>query len=114
MNRHSETTKQEAIRLYRSGAPAAEIATSLSISRSTVYKWVKEQNDVPHDLTKSSFRRLENKVMRHEWIIKILQGVNGTVSSPLNEKLNALERLYGTYSVHMVREAMKATRISNH
>ena len=91
MNRHSDIIKQEAISLYGLGTPAAEIAISLSISRSTVYKWVKEQNTVPSDLTKSSIRRLENKVKRLEGIIEILQGVNCTTSSPLNEKLDALE-----------------------
>lgn len=110
MNRHSDVTKQEAINLYKSGTPAAEIATSLSISGSTVYKWVKEQNNVPHDLTKSSLRRLENKVKRLEGIIEILQGVNCTVSSPLNEKLDALERLYGKYSVHMLCYPLKVLR----
>lgn len=110
MNRHSDIIKQEAINLYKSGTPAAEIATSLSISRSTVYKWVKEQNNGPSDLTKSSLCRLENKVKRLEGIIEILQGVNCTVSSPLNEKLDALERLYGKYSVHMLCEALKVPR----
>lgn len=60
MNRHSDITKQEAVSLYRSGTPADEIAIMLSILRSTVYKWVKEQSNVPHDPTKSSLRRLEN------------------------------------------------------
>lgn len=110
MNRHSDITKQEAINLYRSGTPAAEVAILLSISKSTVYKWVKEQNNVPHDLTKSSLRRLENKVRRLEGIIEILQSVNCSVSSPLDEKLDTLKRLYGKYSVHMLCEALKVPR----
>lgn len=110
MNRHSDAIKQEAINLYRAGTPAAEVAISLSISRSTVYKWVKEQNSVPPDLTKSSFRRLEDKVRRLEGIIEILQSVNCNVNSPLGEKLDALERLYGKYSVYMLCEALKIPR----
>ena len=110
MNRYSDAIKQEAISLYRAGTLAAEISMLLSISRSTVYKWVKEQDNVPHSLIKSSFHRLENKVKRLEGIIEILQGVNCSVSSPLNEKLDALERLYGKYSVHMLCEALKVPR----
>ena len=53
MKRYSDIIKQEAINLYRAGTPVAEIVISLSISRSTVYKWLKEQNIVPPDLTKS-------------------------------------------------------------
>lgn len=110
MNRRANTTGQEAINLYRAGTPAAEIAISLSISRSTVYKWVKEQNNVHPNLTKSSLSRLENKVRRLEGIIEILQSVNCTVNSPLDEKLDELERLYGKYSVHMLCEALKVPR----
>lgn len=54
MNRYSDTVKQEAIDLHKSGIPAAKVAESHSISRSTVYKWLKEQDNVSPDLTKSS------------------------------------------------------------
>ncbi len=47
MNRYSNIINQEAISLYRASAPAAEIAISLSISRSTVYKWIIKLNKVP-------------------------------------------------------------------
>lgn len=100
MNRHSDTIKQETINLYRAGTPTTKIAISLSISRSTVYKWLKEQNIAPPNLTKSRLSRLENKVKRLEGIIEVLQSVNCSVNSPLDEKLDALERLYGKYSVH--------------
>ena len=110
MNKHSDTTKQEAINLYRSDTPASEIAISLSISRSTVYKWIKEKNNTNPNTTKSSLRQLENKVKRLEGIIEILQSVNCTVSSPLNEKLDALEQLYGKYSVYMLCDALKVPR----
>ena len=85
MNRYSDIIKHEVTRLYRAGTPSAEIAISLSISRSTVYKWIKEQNIVPPDLTKSKLIRLENKIKRLEGIIEILQSVNCSVHSPLDE-----------------------------
>lgn len=110
MNIYSNIIKQEAINLYRAGTPAAEIAISLSISRSTVYKWIKEQNIVPLDLTKSKLIRLENKIKQLEGIIEILQSVNCSVNSQLDEKLNALERLHGKYSVNLLCEALKVPR----
>ena len=103
------TTKQEALNLYKSGTSVAEIATSLSISRSILYKWIKENNNISPNSTKSVYQ-LENKVKRLEGIIEILQSVNCTVSSPLNEKLDALEQLYGKYSVHMLCDALKVPR----
>lgn len=72
MNRYSDIIKQEAITLCRTGALATEIAISLSISRSTVYKWIKEQSITPTNLTKSRLNQLENRVKRLEGIIEIL------------------------------------------
>ena len=110
MNKYSNIIKQAAINLYRAGTPAAEIAISLSTSRSTVCKWLKEQDNVTPNLTKPRINLLENKVKRLNGIIEILQNVNCTVNSPLSEKLSALERLYGKYSVHMLCEALKVPR----
>lgn len=74
MNRYSNIIKQEAINLYKSGTHAVKVAESLSITRSTVYKWLKGQDNIPHNITKSSFILLENKVKQLNGIIEIFQG----------------------------------------
>lgn len=110
MNKYPDTTKQEALDLYSSGISAPEIAKSLSISKSTVYKWLKEQNHAAPKSPKSNLHLLEKKIKRLEGIIEILQSVDCTVRSPLDEKLDALEQLYGKYSVHMLCDALKVPR----
>ncbi len=110
MNKYPETVKQKALTYYESGINAKEIAETLSISKSTVYKWIKEwSNTVPNNLI-AYLKRLENKVKRLERIVEILQSVNCTANSPLSEKLAALEQLQGKYSVHMLCEALKVPR----
>lgn len=110
MNKYPETVKQEALTYYESGINAKEIAETLSISKSTVYKWIKKwSNTVPNNLI-AYLKRLENKVKRLERIVEILQIVNCTANSPLSEKLAALEQLQGKYSVHMLCEALKVPR----
>ena len=52
---------------------------------------------------KQKLRKLEEK-------LEILQKVNCTVSSPLQEKLHELAKLYGRYSVHALCEALCVSR----
>lgn len=110
MNKYPNHIKQSVLKSHAAGASVSEIVESLSISRSTVYKWLKENNNSSHNLTKSDLRKLENKVKRLEGIVEILQSVDCTANSPLDEKLTALELLYGKYSVHMLCDALKVPR----
>ena len=53
---------------------------------------------------------LERKITRLQEIIEILQAVDCTAHSPLKEKLEALEALYGKYNVHVFCEALQVPR----
>ena len=111
MKEYPEAIKQEAIDQHASGVSVAKIAEILSVSRSTVYEWIRrsEQN-VEGKLTKSNLRLLENKIKRLEGIIEILQNAECTAGAPLDEKLAVLEQMYGKYSVHMLCDALKVPR----
>lgn len=110
MNKYPETVKQEALTYYESGINAKEIAETLSISKSTIYKWINEGSNAVPNNSIAYLKRLENKVKRLEGIVEILQSVDCTANSPLNEKLAALEQMQGKYSVHMLCEALKVSR----
>ena len=111
MKEYPEELKQEVISQYESGISVSKIAEELSISRSTVYEWIK-QSDQNSDvrLTRSNLRLLENKIKRLEGIIEILQKAECTANAPLDEKLAVLEQMYGKYSVHMLCDALKVSR----
>ena len=106
--------KQDVIERYANGESVANIIVDSQIPRSTIYSWIKEnQNNnssKKKEVTLRNFRALEKKVTRLEGIIEILQSINCTANSPLDIKLAALEELYGQYSVHMICDALKVPR----
>ena len=111
MKEYPKKLKQEVINQHTSGVSVAEISESLSITRSTVYEWIKQsEKNTDSKFTKSNFRLLENKIKRLEVIIEILQNVECTASAPLDEKFDAPEQMYGKYSVHMLCNALKVSR----
>lgn len=106
--------KQEVIEQYANGESVLDIATTSQIPRSTIYSWIKENQNSDTSKKKEvnlrNFRALEKKVTRLEGIIEILQSIDCTANSPLDIKLAALEDLYGQYSVHIICDALKVPR----
>ncbi len=105
MNKYSDEQKQEVIKRYANGESVSDIVSDYQIPRSTIYSWIKE-NQNNYGKTKKvnlrNFRALEKKVTRLEGIVEILQSIDCTATSPLDIKLATLEDLYGQYSVHMI------------
>ena len=108
-SKYKSGQKQEIIKSYQEGEAVSSLVANTGIPRSTIYAWIKQATDIQADTKKVSaktFRLLENKVIRLEGIIEILQNVNCRTDDPLDVKLYALEELYGQYSVHMLCEAL--------
>jgi len=116
MNRnYAESEKQSLIERYLSGESILSILEATTIPRSTFYSWIKiyrdrEETNKHKVVNLTNFRLLENKVKRLEGIIEILKIVECPPTAPLEEKLIALENLYGQYNVHMLCEAMDVSR----
>ena len=55
-------------------------------------------------------KRLLRRVERLEEIIQIINEANCLPSAPLKERLYALEKIYGTHSVHVLCEALNVDR----
>jgi len=105
--------KQAFIDRYLAGESVSSILVDASVSRRTLYTWIKQhrnQSSQSKELSLKNFCVLENKVKRLEGIIEILQTADCTATSPLGEKLIALEALHGQYSVHMLCEALDVAR----
>lgn len=101
---------------YKNGEAVNRISERLKIPRSTIYVWLKKYKDLPENNPDSyiNYQRfyLQEKARceKLEQICKVLQTVNCTMSSPLQTKLNELEKLYGQYSVHVLCEALSVSR----
>ena len=113
MNKYTDEQKQDIINHYVNGESVLDIVTASQIPRSTIYSWIKEDqnnNGKKKEINLRNFRALEKKVTRLEGIVEILQSIDCTANSPLDIKLAALEKLYGQYSVHMICDALKVPR----
>lgn len=110
---HSGTNRQCCLE-YQNGKSVSLLVQELHIPRSTVYAWLKrfreETQANKKEISLKTYHLLENKVTRMENIIQVLQSVSCTVNDPLEFKLEALERLYGQYSVHVLCDALKVPR----
>lgn len=106
--------KLEIIDLYRSGVPVLTISTETDIPRSTIYSWIKayeeDASNTGHTISRKEHNALIRKVARLEDMVKILKSVDCMVSSPLQEKLNALESLHDQFSVHVLCDALEVSR----
>ena len=103
--KYTTAQKQELIKRYHAGESASVLCLQASIPRSTFYSWLKPKTKSPNELSK-----LEKQILRLEQIIEVLKTVNCTATSPMQEKLNELEKLHGQYSVHVICEALDVPR----
>lgn len=61
-------------------------------------------------VTPKEFAALKKRVEKLEGIIQVLKSVDCTISAPLQDKLKALEALYGQFSVHTLCDALEVPR----
>lgn len=114
--KYTDEQKQKIIDRYTSsGESSANILADTGIPKSTFYSWLKayrgeQVNNKRKPINIRNFHLLENKVVRLEGIIEILQSVTCTAKSPLKEKLYAAEQLHGKYNVHMICDALNIPR----
>ena len=114
MKKYTYEQKQKVIECYANGEAVSDIIADSKVPRSTIYSWIKENQNNNSNKKKEvnlrNFRALEKKVTRLKGIVEILQNIDCTANSPLDIKLNTLEELYGQYSVHMICDALKVPR----
>lgn len=110
-------TKEEKltfVKRYQSGETVIQICKENHISRSTFYRWIQDYQQTVTDtgiiVTPKEFLYLKRKIEKLEAMIQVLQEVNCTISSPLQEKLKEMEALYGKFSVHTLCDALDVSR----
>ncbi len=113
---HSSEQKQVVLDRYFSGEGVGAIVADTGIPRSTVYAWVKMENEKREKkrgcVSIKAYNQLQEHVKRLEGMLEILQNCRCAPSAPLPEKLEVLEELYlqDQYSVRLICEALNVPR----
>lgn len=100
---------------YRSGTSVATLCTETGIARSTMYSWMKPNNQIVTEDNRKITIQDFNKAKRHEQklgnMLDILKRSNCSMASPLQAKLASIESLYDQqYSVTELCEALDVPR----
>lgn len=109
----TQQEKQTLINRYLSGESVKFITTDTGIARSTLYSWIKaykENLSKDTKITLREFSESKRKVERLNRIITILQSVNCSANSPLQERLKVIEELSSEYNVNTLCEALKVAK----
>ncbi len=112
----SEKAKIELVKKHINGDSVGLISKDTNLPKSTIYYWINRYGkDVKKETPASAVQELcyaKMRIKKLEGIIEVLRAVDCTPSSPLRQKLKALEQLYGQYSVHTLCEALGISRAS--
>lgn len=106
--------KQVLVTRYISGETVAAICAETDIPKSTFYAWIRQYQPTKtrsgRVMTPKDYDSLLRRCEKQEQLIAVLKTVDCLPSAPLQEKIIALERLYGQFSVHVLCEAMNVSR----
>lgn len=111
--KYSKSFRKQIIDQCRNGVSVSSIAKENNVPRSTIYRWLKEENCVEFTeqiYSPGAIKAMERKVVKLEKIIAILKTVPCTVHAPFRERLNALEQLHNEYDVHTLCETLDVSR----
>lgn len=106
--------KQALVTRYISGETVSAICMETGISKSTLYTWIKQYQPTKtrcgRVITPKDYDSLLRRCEKQEQLILVLKTADCLPSAPLQEKLLALERLYGQFSVHVLCDALDVSR----
>lgn len=112
--RYTDALKKKLVEQYYNGDSVSDICLQHSIPRSTFYTWVKPfrttYTQAGYEVNTNELMKLRKRVAKQEQIISVLKTIDCLSSAPLKEKLYALEKLHGKYSVHDLCEALGVSR----
>ena len=110
----TDSEKQEVVAQYNSGISVAELCIQHSIPRSTLYFWIHRFSPLKTITEKTVCYRdyyyLKRRIDKLEKQLEVIKASGCGIASPLQDKLIALEKLYGQYSVHTLCDALEVSR----
>ena len=113
---YTEEQKLNILNRCRNGERILLIAKETNISRSTIYRWLanslkKKRKDKSQSLiTKRELNQLQHRIQHLEKMFEVIDKTGCHPNSPLKDRLNALEKLYGQYNTYVLCDALKVSR----
>ena len=99
---------------YFNGQAVALLSAEHGIPRSTIYHWIKKHRNLKSsnnaEISYQDYHNLKRRFDKLEEKLMVIKAANCNLSSPLQEKLTALEKLYGQFSVRTLCEALDVSR----
>jgi len=114
-SKFTDQEKTSIVAAYTEGQTVTSLCLEHGIPRSTVYSWIKRFYSIRSTTSDSvvSYNDYYNQKRRADKLserLSVIQAAGCGTSAPLQEKLAALEKLYGQYSVHALCEALNVDR----
>jgi len=112
--KHRPETIQTIVAQYTSGQAVAHLCAEHNVPRSTIYSWIEQHRKLKSttntEISHQDYYNLKRRAAKLEEKLKVLKAAGCGLSAPLQEKLEALERLHGQYSVHTLCDALEVSR----
>jgi transposase InsO family protein len=113
-NQFTDAQKQEITAQYHTGTPVAELCSRHNIPRSTLYRWIHQFSPLKtvtdNTICYQQYLDLKRHADKLERKLEVIKAAGCGLVAPLQEKLVALEQLYGQYSVHTLCDALDVSR----
>lgn len=101
--KHTTKEKAECIQEYRGGKPIDELLFRYSISKTTLYRWLKSQEVKDKRGTGVQMdRKTIAELDRQRKMLAIYQRTGLETSSPFPDRVHAIQELNGEYSLNML------------
>lgn len=111
MSKHTQTEIQEAVQLYADGLPLKDILREYAISRSTLYRWIRQQpNRTEKEFSLQSYRRLKERLNQAEEQLRFIREARCFSEINAETRLASAEELYRqdpTISIPLLCKAME-------
>lgn len=112
---YTEEFKKTCLRLCNQGLSIEEVCTACSVARSTLYRWIKENQKTElllSDITLADIHRMKQHINKLERIMTLIKETGIIATIPLQQRLKACVELQekGEYSIREICEAMQVDR----
>ncbi len=110
---YSQEFKEQIVQEHFAGNTITKLAKEHSLSRSTIYSWIKQYYKAikrTKPINMREYNNLQQKCEQLEKMVEILQQAPCTVTAPLSERYALIQDLSEKYSINLLCKTMKVAK----